>query len=117
MKHEESDIQKAFIKWINLQYPKSAAFIMHIPNGGKMTAIRGKRLKDLGVKAGVADILFMCKNNNFGGLWLEFKTKKGIQSKSQKEFENLCNAAQYDYQIVRNIEEAILAFKRYISLK
>jgi hypothetical protein len=116
MKHEESNIQISFVDWINLQHPKLADYIIHTPNGGKMNPIRGRRLRRMGVKAGVADILFMWRKQDLGGLWLEFKTNKGTQSNSQKEFEKLCHIAQYDYQIVRSLQEAIDAFSEYFNL-
>jgi hypothetical protein len=59
----------------------------------------------------------MWRKKYFGGLWLEFKTTKGKQSPSQKEFEDLCHVAQYDYQVVHNIDEAIIAFKKYMNLE
>jgi hypothetical protein len=116
MNHEESQIQTSFIDWINLQHPKLACFVIHIPNGGKMNPIRGRRLKRMGVKAGVADILFMWHKKEFGGLWLEFKSGKGCQGEQQKIFEGLCKIAQYDYQIVRSLDEAISAFTEYMEL-
>ena len=115
MKYEEYKIQVSFVKWVQLQYPKFRDFIFHVPNGGKMSLIKGSRLKSLGVKPGVADILFMFRTNNFGGLWLEFKTPKGVQSLEQKKFEQLSKIAQYDYKIVRSIEEAIDVFKKYVE--
>lgn len=117
MKYEESKIQIAFFDWIKLQYPKFAAFCLHIPNGGKMGIARGRILKRMGVKAGTADVLFMWRKKYFGGLWLEFKSATGKQSESQKEFERLCHIAQYDYQVVHSVDEAMEAFKRYMSLE
>jgi hypothetical protein len=118
MKYEESKTQIAFVEWIRLQYPKLFPFIIHIPNGGKMGVIRGAILKKMGVKAGVADILFMYSNaNNYHGLWIEFKSSKGVQSESQKEFEKLCQIAQYDYHVVNSVNKAIDIFKKYMDLK
>lgn len=34
MRHIESDIQKAFVKWFRLQYPQYALNLMSVPNGG-----------------------------------------------------------------------------------
>jgi hypothetical protein len=115
MKREEDRLQIAFMQWVRLQYPKFRDFLFHIPNGGKMSLITGSRLKAMGVKPGVADVLFMFRTSNFGGLWLEFKTPKGKQSVQQKEFEELSHVAQYDYQLVRTLDEAMEAFKRYLK--
>jgi len=115
MKREEDRLQMAFMRWVQLQYPKLRDFIFHIPNGGKMSVITGSRLKAMGVKSGVADVLFMFKTPDFGGLWLEFKTPKGRQSDTQKVFEELAHIAHYDYQLVRTFDEATEAFKRYLE--
>lgn len=116
MKYEESKIQISFIEWLRLAYPKFSQFALHVPNGGRMGIIRGSILKKMGVKAGVADILFMWRKKDFGGLWLEFKSAKGKQSETQKDFEGLCHIAQYDYQVVHSLDEAMIAFKRYMNL-
>jgi len=116
MKHDESLIQQSFVEWVNLQHPKLARFIIHVPNGGKMSPWKGAILKRMGVKAGVADILVMFKKDAYGGLWLEFKTKKGTQSESQEDFQELCGIAFYDYKVVRSLEEAQKAFSDYMRL-
>jgi hypothetical protein len=117
MRHEESQIQIAFINWIALQYPHLHRYIMHIPNGGKMSLWKGAHLKRMGVQAGVADIFFMWSHGKHHGLWLEFKTKKGVQSEAQKSFELRCFVAHYEYKIVRSLEEAISIFRTYLGEK
>jgi hypothetical protein len=127
MKREEEEIQKSFLQWINLQYPQLARFIFHFPMGeirphvknkkGEWYCPSGKRLKDLGAKSGVADIFFMWRKRFFGGLWIEFKTKEGRQTKTQKDFEELCHIAKYDYHVARDIEESIKIFKSYMKLE
>jgi hypothetical protein len=116
MRYEESEIQITFIDWVNLQHPKLAPFVIHVPNGGRMTLMRGHRLKKMGVKRGAADILFMWRKEDFGGLWLEFKAANGVQSNPQKEFEQLCQIAHYDYQVVKSLDMAIDAFNEYMAL-
>lgn len=116
MKYEEFEIQESFMTWVKVQYPKFTRFVFHIPNGGKMSVLQGYRLKKRGVRRGVADILFMWKKQDFGGLWLEFKTSKGKQNEAQKDFEQDCHTAQYDYQLVRSLKDAVNAFVRYMNL-
>lgn len=125
MKREEDRLQMAFMHWVQLQYPMWRPFIYHIPNGGKMVVKKlkngkyycpaGSRLKAMGVKPGVADVLFMFSTKDFGGLFLEFKAPKGKQSPEQKEFEELAHVARYDYQLINNFDDAKEAFERYLS--
>lgn len=115
MKHEESKIQISFMEWFKLQHNNFYQFLFHVPNGGKIGVVRGTILKKMGVKRGVADVLFMFPNETDSGLWLEFKTAKGKQTKEQKQFENICHVAKFDYQVVFSLEEAILAINRYMG--
>lgn len=39
------------------------------------------------------------------GLGIEFKTKKGSQSQTQKDFQNIFEAAGYSYSVVRSFEQ------------
>jgi len=118
MKHPEAQIQMAFIKWVALQHPKFYDFFIRVDFGfsGMLNPIRGKIFKKLGAKPGVADVLFMWHKKDFGGLWLEFKSSNGKQSPVQKRFEELCHEAKYDYHLVKSVDEAIIAFNRYIEL-
>jgi hypothetical protein len=111
----ESEIQQSFFEWIELACPSMRKFIFHIPNGGKMSFSRGKKLKKMGVRSGVADVLLMWNTKDFGGLWLEFKTGKGKQSEEQKKFEEDAFIALYDYQVVRSLDQAIEVFERYLN--
>lgn len=45
MKHEESRIQQACIKWFRLQYPKLALNLFAVPNGGARKRIEGAIMK------------------------------------------------------------------------
>jgi hypothetical protein len=117
MRHEESQIQIAWIEWLNLQYPHLAKYALHVPNGGKMSIWKGQYLKRMGVQAGVADILFMWPHGEYHGLWLEFKSSKGKQSEAQEAFELRCHVVNYCYKLVRSLDDAIKAFNKYIGGK
>jgi len=90
-------------------------FAYHTANEGKRTISYGRSLKRQGMKAGVADITLMIN----GGItiYLEIKTEKGKQSKSQKEFEEICKKRGFPYYVVRSIEDVKLILKKYNCLK
>lgn len=125
MRHKEDAIQSSFIIWFNLQYPLLTRFILHIPNGeirprkqnnkGQWYCPSGARLKRLGAKKGVADILLMLAKKTYHGLYIEFKTDTGRQSQEQKEFEETCGIASYKYEIARSLDDAINIIKSYLS--
>lgn len=114
MRHIESNIQKQCVKWFTLQFPNKRRLFFAVGNGGARNKTEAAIMKGEGVTAGVADILFLYPNNRYHGLCIEFKTPKGRQSESQKEFEFQVEQAGYCYIIVRSVDEFISQIKNYI---
>jgi hypothetical protein len=112
--YEESRIQKSCIKWFRLQYPKHTLFA--IPNGGKRGKIEASIMKGEGVLAGVADLFLMCSNkNHFHGLFIEIKTGKGRQSKTQEEFCYNALMNGYLYVVCRDLDEFMKEVNDYLK--
>lgn len=74
----------------------------HTPNGGKRSKATAARLRKMGVRPGVADLVFF---NNTLQLAAELKTLTGVQSKDQKSFQAAWEAQGGIYVIVRTPEE------------
>lgn len=98
---KEEDIQKHVAHYLdNLEFMLSKAFTwFHIPNGGKMSPARGRKLKEMGVKAGVADIAIITKPGSV--IFIELKTGTGKLSTKQKEFMAKCEITETPYHVVR----------------
>jgi hypothetical protein len=65
----EDEFQKKvalYLDFINATY-------FHTPNGGSRNAIEAAKLKKMGVKAGVPDILILDRHHGFAGLAIELK--------------------------------------------
>lgn len=82
----EFDIQRALVLWLDGTPTKSPALVAdaiywHTPNGGsRRDAFEGKRLKQIGLKAGIFDLTFV----RDGRFWvLELKDATGRLSGSQ----------------------------------
>ena len=114
MRHEESRIQQACIRWFRLQYPKLALVMFSVPNGGARRRIEGAIMKAEGVTRGVADLLLLYPSKHYHGLAIEMKTQKGRQQPSQKIWQRAVEDAGYKYIIVRSIEEFIDAVNGYL---
>ena len=58
-RHDEDDMQKALFSWITLATPRipQLALAFAVPNGGKRDAREAARLKGLGVRPGVPDVM------------------------------------------------------------
>lgn len=110
MKNEEHNLQVACVRWFDMQYPSHKNMLFAVPNGGKRNVVVASKLKAEGVRAGVADLIFMCGLGQV--LFIEMKTKKGTQTESQKAFEMMCLENGYIYKIVRSFED----FKKLIEI-
>lgn len=57
------------------------------------------------IMAGLSDIIVFIKD--YGVVFMEVKTKKGQQRKSQKEFEQICLECGLQYVLVRSVSYAV----------
>ena len=99
----ESAIQ---IQIVNYLHYKNIYFFT-VPNeaagGGRGAMIRMRKLKKMGLRSGVADLVLLLKGGKT--VFLEVKTDKGRQSENQKEFEKEIKKLDFDYYIVRSVED------------
>jgi len=118
MKRPEQALQKACIKWLRLQYPNVLAF--HPPNGRDAGSPHmGKLWKDMGVLAGVPDIL-VCHPRTYGdthvcGMAIEMKSDKGKLSESQKEMQIRFSEAGWIVYECRSLEEFMTDVNDYMK--
>lgn len=102
----EDSIHKAVMQWVGLK-PSIERLILHIPNEGFRTKRYGKKLKDMGMKAGVSDLFIAMPSHGFHGAWIELKSKNGILSALQKEFLEDMRIQGYFTSVCYSIDEAI----------
>ena len=77
MRHNESRIQTACVKWFRLQYPHFALNLFAVPNGGQRGKFEAKIMKGEGVTAGVADLLLLLPSKGYHGLCIG--RERGLQ--------------------------------------
>lgn len=78
---KEDKLQSSIIKY--LDYKHKDIIYTHPSNEGKRTAYERFKLKILGVKAGVPDLLIFNPNKNYNGLAIELKIKYNKATPSQ----------------------------------
>lgn len=107
---EEHKLQVSICRYLDLteKFPFFA-----IPNGGARHVLVAVKLKMEGVKRGVADMFWMISNDNWNGIFVEVKTKKGIKSEYQREFEREALKHGYYYAVVRSIEDCITLLEEF----
>ena len=113
---EEHRIQVACVRWFRLKYPRLAARLFAVPNGGRRDGITGARLKEEGVLAGVADLILLVPNSDYHALLIEMKTPKGRQSESQKAWQQeVAGSGDYLYVVCRGLDEFIREVETYLK--
>jgi len=110
----ESAIQSTYITWLNLQYPAVADVTASFANGGKRDSRYGNRLKRESLKKGFPDIgIFVAKGDKHG-MFIEFKSDRGIVRKEQKQAMSVLSAQGYRCAVCRSLEEAIDVTSSYL---
>ena len=105
MKHVESRIQSACVRWFRLQYPEYAKLLISVPNGVATTEIQGRVLKREGMVAGASDLILLLPNKHYPFLCIEMKTEKGVQSSDQKAWQkDVEERATAKYVLVRSFD-------------
>lgn len=80
----EDKLQHAVILYLQMQYP--TALWTHTPNEGRRTPFERYKLKYLGAKSGVPDLMIFTPNDHYNGLAIELKYKKNKPTANQKKW-------------------------------
>lgn len=117
MRHTESKLQSACIRWARLQWPQLRTLLFSIPNGVATSASQGRILKAEGMVAGVADTFLAVPTPDNAGTFIEFKQEREVwrggqrihtktyQRPEQKAFQQAVTEAGYAYEVVRSFED------------
>lgn len=97
----EDILQMQVVRYLRLVAP--SLMVWHCPNGGYRNPCEAKKLKDMGVLPGVADLCFLLP----GGLaaFIELKVGRNPQTQGQKEFATSAIANGAAYAVCRSIDE------------
>lgn len=112
---EEHRIQCACVSWFRLQYPQLRHSLFAVPNGGRRDEVTAGKLKAEGVLAGVADLILLRRNAEYGALLIEMKTRTGRQRDTQREWQRLTEKDGYHYVVCRSLEDFMREVNEYLS--
>jgi len=122
-------MQRQFFQWITLATPRipQLALAFHCPNGGFRNAREAARLKGLGVRAGVPDVLIPSPSYEsirdepiaifFHGLAIELKAGKNTTTPEQDCWHKNLRAAGWQVNVCRSFDEARQAIADYFGVK
>jgi len=115
----EDQHQMAVIKWsqqesIRKKYPE-LKLLHHIPNERKCTPAQGMRLKRMGVKSGVPDLMLPVARGGYHGLYIEMKAENGRTSDNQNWWINELALQGYLCRICYGWKDAVYEIERYLK--
>ena len=103
----ESQLQQSIVMHYNNNYclknMNPRGLILAIPNGGSRHFLEAKNLKATGLLAGASDLILITPEGKL--IFIELKAEKGTQSEVQKIFEERVKNLNFDYFIIRSLEE------------
>lgn len=116
-RYREDDLQKACVRWFDLQHPALAPLLHHSPNEGLLPAgaVQGAKRKAMGVRAGFPDLVLLVPSAPYGYLCVELKSVTGRLSGSQRDYRNLVRKAGGRYVVVRSVTEFIDEVTKYLQ--
>ena len=93
-----------------------ARLLLHVPNGGSRHIVEAAKLRRLGVRAGVPDLLLPVAVAPYHGLWIEMKRRKGgLVSAAQHGWIDALRAEGYAVAVARGADEAIDTIIAYLG--
>lgn len=120
----ESRIQSESFKWFWNEYPQYRGLVFAVTNqnersgdlGKKAQLISGAMRKNLGLVAGVSDLVGIIPRGKYHGIMLECKTENGTQKPPQIWWQGVVESQGYLYKIFRSVEEFKEIINWYLNL-
>jgi len=103
VKHEESIVQAQIVSALSL----AGVYVFMVPNdaAGKTNMAKAGRMKAMGLRAGISDLIVMSADGR--AHFLEVKTATGVLSPAQIRFSELCIKKGWKYEVCRSVNEAM----------
>lgn len=114
--HPEEDLQRACFDWLGLIAPKNPIlrWAFHYPAGGKRPKGEAGKLKAMGTKPGVPDVMLPRPWLGWQGLAIELKSATGTVSDDQWDWLHALEADGYLTAVCRTLEEFQAVVMRFL---
>lgn len=110
----EERLQSGIVELLRLSADPNCIWYA-VPNGEKRSIATGRRLKAMGVVAGIPDMAFVLPNGF--AAFIEFKSEKGVLSQAQSAFRDKCIRTGVAYCCVSTFDQAVAALTAWRVLK
>lgn len=106
----EEALQRAVVQLLALYEGRGLLAFAHCPNGERRDPVTGARLKAMGVRAGVPDMLVWAKGGAHFGI--ELKTAGGHLSPTQSLWHRLLHLLGHRVHVCRSVDEVEAVLRR-----
>jgi len=113
----EEDIHKAVVEWADRQAATEPALelLFHVPNGGSRHVAEAVKLKAMGTRQGVPDLLLPVPRGNKIGLALELKSASGRLRPKQAWWLRELRASGWAVAVAYTFSEAQKVLTGYVD--
>lgn len=112
MNRLEDILQAQIVQWYSFEYGKKHDKCLFHCNNKAKNKIEGNRMKAMGVKTGVSDLILVVDKIV---IFVELKTDAGKQGNQQLIFENQVKKLNQTYVIIRTLDEFKELCKKYYN--
>ena len=117
----EEESQIAVIAWADSQTHPALKWLMHTPNGGHRSPATAGRMKALGQRPGVPDLLLYWRDwdgqaARYVGLAIEMKRKPNKPTAEQREWLAHLEAQDWRCEVCYSAQAAIDVIREYLEL-
>ena len=112
---KEDVLQNQVMRYIGLKYPK--ALFTHVANEGKRTPFEQYKMKYLGTKPGIPDIMIFDSNKTNNGLAIELKAGYNKPTLNQKKWLKSLENKNWLAVWSNNLDECIEIIDKYFNNK
>jgi hypothetical protein len=110
---KEDKLQNSVMTYLQYKYPK--ALFSHISNEGKRTPFERYKMKYLGSKPGLPDIMIFTPNKHYNGLAIELKVGYNKPSDNQKDWLGWLENAKWKALWLNDFDDCIEIIDNYFK--
>ena len=107
----EDNFQKSVARYLDAK----GVLWFHCPNGGHRNVAEAAKLKAMGVKAGVPDVLIFQPQKGYHGFAIELKVGKNTCTENQKEMQRHLIDHNWKVIVSYSLDHAIAEIDNYFS--
>ena len=113
----EEDLHRSCMEWVLLSTGRHPIlhWIVHCPNGGKRPKGEAGKLKGMGAKPGLPDLILPRRHMRWLGLAVELKSPTGTVSPDQKDWLGAFVADGWLVAVCRSLDEFIAVLQVFLE--